>query len=111
MPVLTHLDPLDKETLVRILTEPKNALIKQYKKLFALEGVEFSVTQEALKFIADKALEFKLGARGLRSICEAVLTDAMYELPSQEDAKAFELDKQYVEDKLSHSRLKKLKAA
>lgn len=111
VPVLTHLDPLDKETLVRILTEPKNALIKQYKKLFALEGVEFSVTQEALEFIADKALEFKLGARGLRSICEAVLTDAMYELPSQEDAKAFELDKQYVEDKLSHSRLKKLKAA
>lgn len=111
VPVLTHLDPLDKETLVRILTEPKNALIKQYKKLFALEGVEFSVTQEALEFVADKALEFKLGARGLRSICEAVLTDAMYELPSQEDAKAFELDKQYVEDKLSHSRLKKLKAA
>jgi ATP-dependent Clp protease ATP-binding subunit ClpX len=111
VPVLTHLDPLDKETLVRILTEPKNALIKQYKKLFALEGVEFSVTQEALEFIADKALEFKLGARGLRSICEAVLTDAMYELPSQEEAKAFELDKQYVEDKLSHSRLKKLKAA
>ena len=111
LPVLTHLNPLDKDSLKRILVEPKNALIKQYIKLFALEGVELEVTDEALGFIAEKALEFKLGARGLRSICEAILTEAMYELPSKKDVKHFKLDKDYAASQMTSSILKKLKAA
>ena len=85
LPVLTHMDPLDRETLRAILTEPKNALIKQYQKLFAMDDVELSVSGEALDYVVDKALEYKLGARGLRSLCEAILTDAMYDLPSSDD--------------------------
>jgi len=81
MPVLTYLEPLTRETLLAILTEPKNALVKQYTHLFHMDGIELTFAPEALETIADKALEFKLGARGLRSICEAILTDAMYELP------------------------------
>ena len=81
MPVLTYLEPLTRETLLAILTEPKNALVKQYTHLFQMDGIELTFAPEALETIADKALEFKLGARGLRSICEAILTDAMYELP------------------------------
>jgi ATP-dependent Clp protease ATP-binding subunit ClpX len=77
LPVLTHMDPLDSNTLRAILTEPKNAIIKQYKKLFAMDDVEFSITDGALDFIVDKAVEYKLGARGLRSLCEEILTDAM----------------------------------
>ena len=80
MPVLTYLNPLDKETLVRILTEPKNALIKQYQKIFSIEGIKLIMQEEAIEFIAEKALEYKLGARGLRSILEAILTDAMFEV-------------------------------
>ena len=111
LPVLTYLNPLDKSALQTILTDPKNALIKQYKKLFLLEGIEFKITEGALSYIAEKALEYKLGARGLRSICEAVITDAMYELPSKKDVKLFEVDLRYVKEKLSKSKLSKLKVA
>src|SRR5690606_17062465 len=83
IPVLTYLDPLDKNALVDILTKPKNALIKQDQKLFDLEGIDLHLAEGAINFIAEKALEYKLGARGLRSICEAIITDAMYEMPSQ----------------------------
>ena len=110
LPVLTHMDPLDKETLRSILTEPKNALIKQYEKLFAMDEVKFTVTNEALDYIVDKALEYKLGARGLRSLCEAILTDAMYELPSS-DEKVLDIDKEYAEHTLNKNLLKRLEIA
>lgn len=109
LPVLTHMDPLDRATLRAILTEPKNALIKQYEKLFLMDDVEFSITEEALDFIVDKALEYKLGARGLRSLCEAILTDAMYELPGT-DEKVLIIDKHYADDRLNKSLLQRLKA-
>ncbi len=109
LPVLTYMNPLDKATLRSILTEPKNALIKQYEKLFAMDGVAFSITEEALDYIVDKALEYKLGARGLRSLCEAILTDAMYELPGTEDAK-LEVTKVYAENALNKNMLQRLKA-
>ncbi|MBL0102262.1 MAG: ATP-dependent Clp protease ATP-binding subunit ClpX [Saprospiraceae bacterium] len=111
LPVLTYLEPLDKATLIAILTEPKNALLKQYSKLFELEGIKLNFDKEAIDFIADKALEYKLGARGLRSLCEAILTDAMFELPSQSDIKEFNVDKIYVEDKLNKNAIRKLIAA
>ncbi|MBK9256101.1 MAG: ATP-dependent Clp protease ATP-binding subunit ClpX [Saprospiraceae bacterium] len=111
LPVLTYLEPLDIETLIAILTEPKNALLKQYSKLFELEGIKLHFTEDAIAFIADKALEYKLGARGLRSLCEAVLTDAMFELPSQKDIREFTVDKIYVEDKINKSNIKKRIAA
>ena len=110
LPVLTHMDPLDRETLRAILTQPKNALIKQYQKLFMMDEVEFSITDEALDFIVDKALEYKLGARGLRSLCEAILTDAMYELPSSDD-KVLTIDKDYAEHTLSKNLLKRMEIA
>jgi ATP-dependent Clp protease ATP-binding subunit ClpX len=110
LPVLTHMDPLDKKTLRAILTEPKNALIKQYKKLFAMDEIEFSIDNEALDFIVDKALEYKLGARGLRSLCEAILTDAMYEIPGS-DTKELHIDKNYVEEALTKNLLKRLEIA
>lgn len=110
LPVLTHMDPLDRETLRAILTEPKNALIKQYQKLFAMDDVDFNITEEALDFIVDKALEYKLGARGLRSLCEAILTDAMYDLPSS-DEKSLRIDKSYAEDTLTKNLLKRLEIA
>lgn len=111
MPVLTYLNPLDKETLVRILTEPRNALLKQYKKLFQLEDIELTFTQDAIDYVAVKAMEYKLGARGLRSILEAILTDAMFELPSKKDVTEFVVDKAYAEDKLDNSSISKLKVA
>jgi ATP-dependent Clp protease ATP-binding subunit ClpX len=112
LPVLAHLDPLDKKALKRILKEPRNALIKQYQRLFELEGIELDFTPEAIDFIAEKALDFQLGARGLRSICEAVMTDAMFELPSQHDVDSFTIDLEYAQQKLSRSKLsKQLKAA
>ncbi|TDP58140.1 ATP-dependent Clp protease ATP-binding subunit ClpX [Flavobacterium dankookense] len=110
LPVLTHMDPLDKETLRSILTEPKNALIKQYEKLFAMDNVKFTITDDALDYIVEKALEYKLGARGLRSLCEAILTDAMYDLPSSND-KTLHIDKEYTEDALSKNLLKRLEIA
>jgi ATP-dependent Clp protease ATP-binding subunit ClpX len=110
LPVLTYMDPLDRETLRAILTQPKNALIKQYQKLFLMDEVEFSITDEALDFIVDKALEYKLGARGLRSLCEAILTDAMYELPSSDD-KILEIDVNYAKETLNRNLLKRLEIA
>lgn len=110
LPVLTHMDPLDRATLRAILTEPKNALIKQYQKLFAMDEVEFSITDEALDFIVGKALEYKLGARGLRSLCEAILTDAMYDLPSS-DEKTLEIDMDYAKETLNKNLLKRLEIA
>lgn len=110
LPVLTHMDPLDRETLRSILTEPKNALIKQYEKLFAMDDVKFTIDNEALDYIVDKALEYKLGARGLRSLCEAILTDAMYDLPSS-DEKVLHIDKSYTEDALNKNLLKRLEIA
>jgi len=111
LPVLAYLEPLNQETLKKILTEPKNALVKQYQKLFELEDIKLSFTQEAMDYIAEKAIEFKLGARGLRSICEAIMTDAMFELPSQPDVKTFEITSAYAKEKLSRSKLAKLRVA
>ncbi len=111
LPVLSHLEPLDKQTLTEILTKPKNALLKQYKKLFSLENISFDIDAEAVDFIVDKALEYKLGARGLRSICEAIINDAMYELPSAQNVKEFVVTKAYAEQKLNKSKLSKLKVA
>jgi ATP-dependent Clp protease ATP-binding subunit ClpX len=109
LPVLTHMDPLDAETLRAILTEPKNALVKQYQKLFEMDEVTLAFEEEALAYIVEKALEYKLGARGLRSLCEAILTDAMYELPSSND-KHLQVTKDYAENSLSKNLLKRLKA-
>ncbi len=109
LPVLTHMNPLDRKTLRAILTEPKNAIIKQYEKLFAMDGITFKITDQALDFIVDKAIEYKLGARGLRSLCEAIFTDAMFELPSSDETE-FKVTKPYAEDKLSFEKINKLKA-
>ena len=109
LPVLTHMNPLDTKTLRAILTEPKNAIIKQYQKLFAMDDIKFEITDDALEFIVTKAIEYKLGARGLRSLCESILTDAMFELPSSDD-KELTVDKAYSEKKLTKSKLSQLKA-
>ena len=109
LPVLTYMDPLDSKTLRAILTEPKNAIIKQYKKLFSMDDVDFTITDGALDFIVEKAIEYKLGARGLRSLCEEILTDAMFNLPSTDEDK-LNVTKSYAEAKLTRTRLKKLKA-
>ncbi|MDZ4751488.1 MAG: ATP-dependent Clp protease ATP-binding subunit ClpX [Flavobacteriales bacterium] len=109
-PSLTHLEPLDAHALRRILTEPKNALVKQYVKLFEMDGVKLSIDKKALDFVVEKAIEYKLGARGLRSICESILSDAMFELPSS-NIKEFKLTSQYARDKFSHSKLSSLKVA
>ena len=109
LPVLTYMNPLDKGALRAILTEPKNAIVKQYEKLFEMDDIELVITEEALDFIVEKAVEYKLGARGLRSLCEAVLTDAMFELPGT-DNKELHVDKEYAEAKLNKSTIKKLKA-
>jgi ATP-dependent Clp protease ATP-binding subunit ClpX len=110
LPVVTHLDPLDKTTLRSILTEPKNSLIRQYKKLFELEGIQLSLDAAVLDFMVDKAVEFKLGARGLRSICESILTDAMFELPSARETK-LHLDLEYARNKFDKSKMNLLKVA
>ena len=110
LPVVTHLDPLDAVTLRAILTEPKNALMKQYKKLFELEGIKLTVDDEVLDFMVEKAVEYKLGARGLRSICEGILTDAMFELPSSKES-TFTLDLEYARRKFDKSKLSLLKVA
>ena len=109
LPVLTYMNPLDSDTLRAILTEPKNAIIKQYEKLFEMDGIAFSIDEKALEYIVDKAVEYKLGARGLRSLCEAILTDAMFELPGSEE-KSLRVTKKYAENKLTKSTLNKLKA-
>jgi ATP-dependent Clp protease ATP-binding subunit ClpX len=110
LPVVTHLDPIDKTTLRSILTEPKNSLIRQYKKLFELEGIQLSFDLDVLDFMVDKAVEYKLGARGLRSICESILTDAMFELPSAKEDK-FHLDLEYAQKKFDKSKMNLLKVA
>lgn len=110
-PVLTFLNPLDKPALQRILTEPKNALIKQYVKLFDMDDVKLSFEKEALEFIVDKAIETKLGARGLRSICEAILNTAMFEIPSNNDTKELNITRAYCEKEFSKSKLNALKVA
>lgn len=111
LPVLGYLDPLDKETLIRIMTEPKNAIVKQYTKLFELEGVKFTMTAEAIDYIAEKAIELSLGARGLRSICEVIMMDDMFDIPSSKDVKALNVDLAYAKSKMDKVQLKKLKAA
>ena len=111
LPVLTYLDPLDRGTLKQILTEPKNALTKQYKKLFEMEDIKLEFEDEALDYIVDKAIEFKLGARGLRSICEAIVNDAMFELPSAKDVDELIVTRDYAIGKFDKSRINKLKAA
>jgi len=110
LPVVTFLNPLDKETLRAILTQPKNALVKQYNKLFDLENIELKIEDEVLDFMVEKAMEYKLGARGLRSICESILTDAMFELPST-DIKEFTLTISYAKDKFDHVKMGMLKVA
>jgi ATP-dependent Clp protease ATP-binding subunit ClpX len=110
LPVVTYLNPLDASTLRNILTEPKNSLIKQYKKLFDLEGINLIIEDEVYDFMVEKAMEYKLGARGLRSICESILTDAMYELPSQK-VKTFTVTLEYAQRKFSISKLSMLKVA
>jgi ATP-dependent Clp protease ATP-binding subunit ClpX len=110
LPVLSYMNPLDAKTLRAILTEPKNSIIKQYAKLFVMDDVAFTITEGALGYIVDKAVEYKLGARGLRSLCEAIFTDAMFDLPSS-DEKEFKVTKNYAEAKLTNTTLKKLRAA
>ena len=110
LPVLSYMNPLDAVVLRAILTEPKNAIIKQYTKLFRMDDVEFTIEEGALNYIVGKAVEYKLGARGLRSLCEAIFTDAMYELPSSEE-KVLNVTSAYAEAKLTNTTLKKLKAA
>lgn len=111
LPIVTHLNPLDTEILKSILTEPKNALTRQYAKLFEMEEVELVFKEDSLDYIVTKALEFKLGARGLRSICEAIMTDAMFELPSDDNIKTLEIDGDYAREKFEKSKFKKLKVA
>ena len=110
LPVLSYMNPLDTKILRSILTEPKNSIIKQYEKLFSMDDIDFKVEEGALNYIVQKAVEYKLGARGLRSLCEAILTDAMFELPSS-DVKELIVTKDYSEEKMTKTTLKKLKAA
>jgi ATP-dependent Clp protease ATP-binding subunit ClpX len=110
LPVVTHLDPLDAPTLRSILTTPKNALVKQYTRLFEMENIKLTIEDAVLDFMVNKAMEFKLGARGLRSICESILTDAMYELPSS-NTKQFQLTLEYAERKFDKSKFNLLKVA
>ena len=111
LPVITFLNPLDRDILRRILTDPKNSLIKQYIKLFELDGIELKIEDKVLDYIVDKAIEFKLGARGLRSICEAIMTDAMFDSPSDKSIKEFSINLSYAKDKLHRTNLSKLKVA
>lgn len=111
LPVLTFLNPLTRDILKGILTEPKNALVKQYVRLFEMENIALVVEPETLDFIVDKAMEYKLGARGLRSICESILNDAMFELPSKDDVKEFVLTKEYAEAQFNQANIKSLKVA
>ncbi|MEO6901749.1 MAG: ATP-dependent Clp protease ATP-binding subunit ClpX [Bacteroidia bacterium] len=111
LPVLTYLNPLNADTLLRILSEPKNALMKQYTQLFEMDGVKIKFEKGVLDFIVEKAMEFKLGARGLRSICEAIMIDLMYDTPSNKGVKDIQLTLRYAKDKLKHSTLSKLKVA
>ena len=108
LPIITHLNPLDKDALKRILIEPKNALVKQFQKLFAMDHINLVIKDEVLDFVVEKAIEFKVGARGLRSIMEAILNDAMFEMPSDINATELVIDREYAEAKLEKSGLQKL---
>ena len=110
LPIVTHLNPLDRTTLRSILTEPKNSLMRQYKKLFEIEGISLTVDEEVLDFMVDKAIEYKLGARGLRSICESILTDAMFEMPSTKENK-LHVELEYAKKKFDKSKMSLLKVA
>jgi len=111
LPVVSFLNPLDKPALRKILVDPKNALVKQYKKLFEMESIELEFKEGALEFIVEKAMDFKLGARGLRSICEAIINDAMFEMPSEKASPKLTITRAYAEDKFSKSHYSKLKVA
>ena len=114
LPILTYLQPLSREALRNILTEPKNALTKQYKKLLAMDNVKLTFDDDALDFIVDKALEYKLGARGLRGLMETVMTDIMFELPNHKkvgQSQTFTVTKAYAEEKLGQDKLVRLKNA
>lgn len=111
LPVVTYLNPLDTDTLRKILTEPKNALVRQYKKLFEYENIELIFTDEALDEMAEKAFQYHLGGRGLRTICEIVLSEAMFELPSKQEISEFIVDKEYVMERLNKAKLDYLKSA
>ena len=108
LPVLTYMEPLGREALRAILTEPKNAIIRQYVRLFELDGVKLTFDEDALDYIVDKAIEFKLGARGLRSICEAVMMDTMFDIPSQGNRRSFRVTLDYARGKLEHSRTRQM---
>jgi ATP-dependent Clp protease ATP-binding subunit ClpX len=110
LPILTYLEALDRETLKSILTEPKNSIIKQYEKLFKMDGVELTFDKKVLELIVDKALEFKLGARGLRSICEAIMVDAMFEIPSTKET-SLHISINYAKKKMSNTSMKRLRVA
>ena len=110
LPVLTYLNPLDREALRKILVEPKNSIVKQYQKLFEMDGIKLKFDEEALDYIVDKAVEYKLGARGLRSIVEAVMMDAMFEIPS-EKVKSFTVTLEYTKQQLDKSHLGQLETA
>mgnify|MGYP003364036774 FL=1 len=109
LPVLTYLEPLDRQALRNILTEPKNAIIRQYVKLFELDNITLNFNEEVFEYIVDKAVEFKLGARGLRSICEAIMTDLMFEIPSQ-NCESITITKEYAESKMDRLTAQKLRA-
>jgi ATP-dependent Clp protease ATP-binding subunit ClpX len=111
LPVVTYLHPLTKETLIRILQEPKNALSKQFHKLFEMDNIDIEFTEDAYEYIVDKAIEYKLGARGLRSIVEAVLTEAMFTLPSEKKTKKLLVDAKYVDKQLKDSNISRLQSA
>ncbi len=111
LPVLTHLNPLDHATLRKILTEPKNSIVKQYQRLFDMEGIQLSFSEGALEYIVVKADEYRLGARGLRSICEGIMTDAMFEMPSEEGVKELVIDEDYARSKFEQTAVKQLRAA
>ena len=111
LPVVTWLNPLDTHTLSKILTEPRNALVKQYGRLFEMENIKVEFAPDAIDFIVQKAMEYKLGARGLRSICEAIITDAMFDLPSEKGVKKLDITRTYAEEKFSKSQFSKLKVA
>ena len=107
LPVITNLEHLDRDALKRILTEPKNAIIRQYNHLFEMDGIALNFEEDALEYIVDKAIEFKLGARGLRSICEAIMKELMFDAPSS-DIKSFTVTKEYAEQKFGNSEVKLL---
>jgi ATP-dependent Clp protease ATP-binding subunit ClpX len=111
LPIVTYLNPLDNASLKRILTEPKNALVKQYTRLFEFDGIKLQVDDLALDFMVEKAVQYKLGGRGLRAICEMILTDAMFDMPSEKHDGHFKLTVEYAKRIVEHTKLEQLKAA